>query len=116
MEENLIYVQLASEVEGAPGMTRKLDSLGRFVVPKEIRRRLHVDENTALEVFVDDKHIILRKFAVEDSLIETIRDLENTVRENYLHEGVRPKRRECFTEVAALLEEARAKIEEATRV
>ena len=45
------------------GIVRTVDSVGRFVIPMELRRNLNiVDNEDALEVFVDDDKIILRKY------------------------------------------------------
>ena len=44
------------------GMTRKLDVLGRIVIPKELRGTLDIDINDPLEVYVDNKQIILKKY------------------------------------------------------
>lgn len=43
------------------GMVRKIDELGRIVVPKEIRRTLDIDNGDPLEIFVEGDHIILKK-------------------------------------------------------
>lgn len=45
------------------GITRKLDELGRFVLPIEIRRQFNLKEKDAVEILVDDDKIVLRKFA-----------------------------------------------------
>lgn len=46
------------------GIVRTVDSVGRFVIPMELRRTLNiVDNEDALEVFVDDDKIILRKYS-----------------------------------------------------
>lgn len=47
----------------ATGIVRKVDHLGRIVLPMELRRTLGIDENGALEIFVDGDRIILRKYA-----------------------------------------------------
>ena len=44
------------------GMTRQLDSLGRIVVPIELRRTLDISSEDGLEIFVDDDKILLRKY------------------------------------------------------
>ena len=45
------------------GMVRKIDELGRIVIPKEMRRTFDLKENVdALEIFVDDNMIILKKY------------------------------------------------------
>lgn len=44
------------------GIVRKVDQLGRIVVPKELRRTLDVMEKDPLEIFVEDDLIILKKY------------------------------------------------------
>ena len=43
------------------GMTRKVDELGRIVLPIEMRRSLGIEEKDSLEIYVEDNTIILRK-------------------------------------------------------
>ncbi|MCQ2418974.1 MAG: AbrB/MazE/SpoVT family DNA-binding domain-containing protein [Clostridia bacterium] len=45
------------------GIIRKVDELGRIVLPIELRRTLEIGEKDALEILVDGQNIILRKFA-----------------------------------------------------
>lgn len=45
------------------GIIRKIDELGRIVIPKETRDLLSMHEGDSLEVFQDDDKIILRKYA-----------------------------------------------------
>ena len=47
----------------ATGIVRKVDELGRVVIPKELRRTLGVGEKDALEIFVNGQDIVLRKYA-----------------------------------------------------
>lgn len=44
------------------GIVRRIDDLGRCVIPKEIRRNLNIDEGDPMEIFVDGDKIILRKY------------------------------------------------------
>ena len=46
------------------GIVRKIDSLGRVVLPKEMRRTLKLDEGTPVEVLVDQSMVVLRKYSV----------------------------------------------------
>ena len=45
------------------GIVRKVDELGRIVIPIEIRRIMDIDEKDALEIFTDNDRIILQKYA-----------------------------------------------------
>lgn len=44
------------------GIVRKVDELGRVVIPVELRRTLRIAEKDALEIYVDDEKIILKKY------------------------------------------------------
>ena len=44
------------------GMTRRIDELGRLVIPKEIRKNLKIKENDQIEIMVVDNKIVLNKF------------------------------------------------------
>lgn len=44
------------------GIVRKLDELGRVVIPKEIRNKLDIEEKDPIEIYLDGSSIILRKF------------------------------------------------------
>ncbi|NMA72190.1 MAG: AbrB/MazE/SpoVT family DNA-binding domain-containing protein [Firmicutes bacterium] len=59
----------------ATGMVRRIDDLGRIVIPKEIRRTLRIREKDALEIFTDrDGEVILKKYS-------PIADLEDFAQE-----------------------------------
>ena len=54
----------------ATGITRKIDELGRIVIPKEIRRTLRIREGTPLEIFTEKNgEIILRKYSPMGELV-----------------------------------------------
>ncbi len=44
------------------GIVRKLDQLGRIVIPKELRTTFDIKETDPIEIFVEGTDIILRKF------------------------------------------------------
>lgn len=44
------------------GIVRKVDELGRIVLPIELRRTLGINEKDSLEVFVDANQIVLKKY------------------------------------------------------
>ena len=45
------------------GVVRRVDDLGRIVIPKEIRRTLKIRDGEELEIFVDNGGVILKKFS-----------------------------------------------------
>ena len=48
----------------ATGVVRRIDDLGRIVIPKEIRRNLRIRDGESLEIFVDGTDIVLKKFSI----------------------------------------------------
>lgn len=53
------------------GMVRKVDQLGRVVVPIELRRSLDIKEFDPLEIFVEDDLILMKKFQANNACIIT---------------------------------------------
>ncbi len=47
------------------GIVREVDCLGRVVLPMELRNMMLIDKGDPLEIFVDDKKIILKKFHID---------------------------------------------------
>ncbi|WP_422448518.1 AbrB/MazE/SpoVT family DNA-binding domain-containing protein [Thermoanaerobacterium sp. DL9XJH110] len=44
------------------GVVRKVDELGRIVIPMELRRTLDISKKDSLEIFVDADRIVLKKY------------------------------------------------------
>lgn len=57
------------------GIVRKVDELGRVVLPIELRRNLDIQEKDALEIFVDSDKIILKKYQPADIFSGSMDDL-----------------------------------------
>ena len=57
------------------GIVRKVDELGRVVLPIELRRNLDINEKDALEIFVDDDKIVLKKYEPADIFNGSMEDL-----------------------------------------
>ena len=68
----------------ATGIVRRIDELGRVVIPKEIRRTLRIREGDALEIYTDrDGGVILKKY----SLVGELGDFAKEYAES-LHQAV----------------------------
>ena len=46
------------------GIVRKVDELGRIVIPREIRNKFEIAEKDPLEIYVDGTSIIIKKYVV----------------------------------------------------
>lgn len=44
------------------GIVRKVDELGRIVLPIELRRTLDISEKDSLEIYIDGASVVLRKY------------------------------------------------------
>ena len=64
------------------GMIRKIDDLGRIVIPKEIRKTLKIREGETLEIYVEGDRIILSRYAPLGDFIEDIVALSESVSNN----------------------------------
>ena len=53
------------------GINRKIDELGRIVLPVELRRSLGLQVKDPVEIFVDDDKIVLRKFVTNNACTVT---------------------------------------------
>ncbi|MDM5299485.1 AbrB/MazE/SpoVT family DNA-binding domain-containing protein [Bacillus pumilus] len=53
------------------GMVRQIDSLGRIVLPSEMRRVLNIKEEQLLEIFIDNQTIMLKKYEADKSCLLT---------------------------------------------
>lgn len=67
----------------ATGILRRVDDLGRVVIPKDIRRTMRIKEGEPLEFFVDNDFICLRKYKAEKDFFAEIKSLENNVLNEY---------------------------------
>ena len=64
----------------ATGIVRRIDDLGRIVIPKEIRRTMRIREGEPLEIFTENNMICIKKYEPEKKEREKIREY---VAQNY---------------------------------
>lgn len=62
------------------GITRRVDNLGRIVLPKEIRNNLRIKSGDTLEIFItDDEELILKKFSFIDKMTDLADSITKTI-------------------------------------
>ena len=61
------------------GVVRRIDDLGRIVIPKDIRKSLRIRDGESLEFFVDKETISLKKFSTSADLSEIAQSLLDTI-------------------------------------
>ena len=55
----------------ATGIIRRIDDLGRIVIPKEIRRNMRLREGDAMEIFLEDNCVCLKKYTPSEEDLAT---------------------------------------------
>lgn len=66
----------------ATGIVRRIDDLGRVVIPKEIRRSLGIREGDPLEIYVDSDGIIFRPYTPWKEMPEQVQDIRDRYAES----------------------------------
>ncbi|MBX9998160.1 AbrB/MazE/SpoVT family DNA-binding domain-containing protein [Priestia aryabhattai] len=98
----------------AAGVVRKIDKLGRIVIPKEVIKRLNIEVNsTLLEVKIEDEKIILEKYDVPSRACAVTGEVSH---ENKIYEGnicLSPKG--AYALYSQIVEDNWSKIEEERR-
>ena len=61
------------------GVVRRIDDLGRIVIPKEIRRTLRIREGESLEIYTEGEMVLLKKYSPMEDLGEISHELVNSV-------------------------------------
>lgn len=67
----------------ATGIVRRLDDLGRLVIPKEIRKQYRLKEGDSIEFFIDNDRIVIQKFDVMSKHMEEINIMCDTLHAMY---------------------------------
>ena len=62
------------------GIVRRIDELGRVVIPKEIRKTLRIKEGDPLEIFTDRDELMMKKYSPVQSMGELQRALRRAWR------------------------------------
>lgn len=64
----------------ATGIIRRLDELGRIVIPKEIRKTLRINEGDSVEIFTDNEQsVIIKKYSPIDEFIPYANEYANSL-------------------------------------
>lgn len=59
----------------ATGIVRRVDQLGRIVLPKELRENLEIDKKDPMEIYIDSETVILKKYQPGCTLCGNVEDL-----------------------------------------
>ncbi len=62
LKNQIIFLEGMDCIMKATGIVRKVDELGRVVLPMELRKTFDIKIKDAMEIYVDDEAIILKKY------------------------------------------------------
>ena len=65
------------------GVVRRIDELGRIVIPKEIRKNLNIREGESLEIFIDNNTLIMQKFSKINSHQDEVKEILKYISEAF---------------------------------
>lgn len=80
------------------GIVRRIDELGRVVIPKELRRTMGIENLDPLEIFVDGDKIVLKKYSPGCTLCGSLEDID--------HIAGKPICRACVVRIVKLQSKA----------
>ena len=90
------------------GIIRRIDDLGRVVVPRDMRKSFGLQEGTPLEVCATEEGILFKKYDPGITLMDIVNNLESALDDNYVELGVDKTReiRLCINDLKEILKEA----------
>ena len=87
----------------ATGIIRRIDDLGRVVIPKEIRRTLQIREGDPLEIFMQGRVVCFKKYDKTLSILESVCDVVDLLREEGVSERFSPEETQVIESVLSLI-------------
>lgn len=89
----------------ATGIIRRIDDLGRVVIPKEIRRNCNIREGEPLEIFLQDGGVVFKKYNLDyrDELTNTLRNAADYYDDYEDDRAIAGQLRKIAQEIDALL-------------
>lgn len=88
----------------ATGIIRRVDDLGRVVIPKELRNQMGIKDGTPLEMFRSADGLVLRKYSTMDEVGEAIKTLTEWIsdKDSNAHNYMTAVEMDIFTKLLTL--------------
>jgi transcriptional pleiotropic regulator of transition state genes len=87
------------------GCIRKMDALGRLVVPMEIRKKMMIKDDDLFEVFINEETLCFRKYYRSDSYLIVAKSLADELEANSSNIPNSTEIKEKLNEIIGLLQE-----------
>ena len=85
------------------GIVRRIDDLGRVVIPKEIRKTLQIHEGDPLELFMQGGAVCFMKYDKTISIKESLSDAKELLKEEGVKERFSPEETKVIESVLSLI-------------
>lgn len=90
------------------GIVRRVDDLGRVVIPKEMRRELGISDGDPLELLLTDEGVFIRPYPRASGIAAYLRNLKQAIQDDsYMGENERKPMLDKVTELERIILEAR---------
>ena len=87
------------------GIIRRIDDLGRILIPKEIRRALGIIDGDPIEFFYEDDMICLKKYKAEGDIRRKLSELDAVIQEEDLDPYKKGELRRMIRDMEKVLKE-----------
>lgn len=85
------------------GIVRRIDDLGRVVIPKEVRRTMHIKEGDPLELFLDGTTLCLKKYNTTELFVEALDDVVDLMNDSEMSSCIAPEEKTVIMSMLDLL-------------
>lgn len=85
------------------GIVRRIDDLGRVVIPKEVRKTMHLKEGDPLELYLDGTTLCLRKYNTTELFSEALNDLVDLINDSEMNSCIAPEEKALIKSTIDLL-------------
>lgn len=65
------------------GVIRRIDELGRVVIPKEVRKKLKIREGDLLDIYLNGNNIVLQKYSLLNDLVVILQTILDSIKKTY---------------------------------
>lgn len=95
----------------AIGIVRRIDDLGRVIIPKEIRRTMRLREGDPMEIYIHEGAVCFKKYDVYKSLIDDFMYFKENVEDNIYDVSIPAEKRADISETMRVLLELLKEVE-----
>jgi AbrB family looped-hinge helix DNA binding protein len=64
------------------GIIRRIDDLGRIIIPREIRRTMNLHEGDPMEIYLENGFVMFKKYFAENEFVDCLNNIIDSIREH----------------------------------